>query len=56
MINRKIKFFLFLIPFVLFLISKPFPLQANVSSQILFEKALQERREGDLIEANKDWN
>ncbi len=56
MINRKIKNILFLIPLLLVFISKPFPIQAKVSSQILFEKALQESREGDFIEANKDWN
>lgn len=56
MINRKSKFFLFLIPLLLVLIFKPFPLQAKASSRILFEKALQESREGDFIEANKDWN
>ncbi len=56
MINRKIKNILFLISLALFLISKPFPLQAKVSSQILFEKALQESREGDFIAAIKDWN
>ncbi len=56
MINRKIKNILFLIIFLLVLISTPFPIQAKVSSQVLFEKALQESREGDFIEANKDWN
>ena len=54
--NIKIKNILFLISIILFLISKPLPLQAKVSSQILFEKALQESREGDFIEAKKDWN
>ena len=56
MIYRKIKNIVFLITLLLVLISKPYSLQARASSQILFEKALQETREGDFIEANKDWN
>ncbi len=56
MINRKINNILVLIFLFLVLISKPFPLEAKASSQILFEKALQESREGDFIAAHKDWN
>ena len=56
MINRKIRNILFIIPLLLVLIAQPFSIQAKASSQILFEKALQESREGDFIQANKDWN
>ena len=52
MINIKvIKVFLFLsIVFV------PFSLQAKVLPKHLFEKALQESKEGNFIQAEKDWS
>ncbi len=34
----------------------PFSLQAKVLPKFLFEKALQESKDGDFIQAEKDWN
>jgi len=41
-----------LIAFILF----PFPSQAKVIPKFLFEKALQESKDGDFIQAEKDWS
>ena len=46
---------------VLFLLSiifvfVPLSIQAKVLPKVLFEKALQESKEGDFIRAEKDWS
>jgi len=46
--------FLFLIGFIF--VFKPITIQANESPKLLFEKALQESRDGNFIQAEKDWN
>ncbi|MBW3042840.1 tetratricopeptide repeat protein [Prochlorococcus marinus] len=41
---------------VSFLIFKPLAIQAEELPEFLFEKALQESKDGDFIQAEKDWN
>ena len=52
MINIRLVKFLILLSIVLV----PFSLQSKELPKFLFEKALQESKDGDFIQAEKDWS
>ena len=58
MISQKVNRVFSLIFIICLIVSllKPFPINASETSKIKFEKALQESKEGNFIQAEKDWN
>ncbi len=56
MIDSKFVKVLILLSFVLIFGFEAFSTQANVIPKYLFDKALQESRNGDFIQAEKDWS
>tara|TARA_Y100001968_G_scaffold274717_1_gene268138 strand:+ start:1312 stop:2109 length:798 start_codon:yes stop_codon:yes gene_type:complete len=54
--KRIVKGLVFIFIFIFIFISRPFPVQAKQFPKVLFEKALQESKNGDFIQAERDWN
>ena len=56
MIRKRVEKFLILSSAILFFLAQPIQIDAGENPKFLFEKALKLSKEGDFIQAEKDWN